>query len=191
MMDTGLLVFAAAFAALMLACLARWALAVRALRNEARAEYGGRRRDRPASVAGVSEASFIALYVQSFQPRWALYAAIATGAALLVTPAALVGVASVYELIWRAAGAPEWGGQIGYVYQFSLFFGTIAIWAAIAGVVARVFWRRAPEPWSFALARARGEPIPEETGWRSRPKWARRVRTASDKNAGDDDVTGP
>ncbi|WBQ10286.1 hypothetical protein L2D01_00605 [Hyphomonadaceae bacterium ML37] len=183
--NPGLLFIAAAIAVFILVCLVRWGLAVRALAADARAEYAGRLRDRPGSVAGLSEADFTSLYVTSFQPRWALYAAIAAGAALVVTPVALTISGSAYELVWRALGAPEWGGPIGYVYQFSLFFGAIAILAVIAGAVARAYWRRAPEPWTHALARARGEPIPEETGWRRRPKWARRARP-DDYEAGDD-----
>jgi len=186
MINTGLLIIAAAIAAFVLVCLIRWGLAVRALGADARAEYAERLRDKPGSVAGLSEAEFTSLYVRSFQPRWALYAAIAAGAALVVTPVALMIAGSAYELIWRSVGAPEWGGPIGYVYQFSLFFGSIAILAVIVGMVARVYWRRAPEPWTHAFARARGEPIPEETGWRRRPKWARRVRPDGD-DAGDED----
>ncbi|WBQ12431.1 hypothetical protein L2D00_11310 [Hyphomonadaceae bacterium BL14] len=187
--NPGLLLIAAVIAAFVLVCLVRWGLAVRALGADARAEYAERLRDKPGSVAGLSEADFTALYVTSFQPRWALYAAIAAGAALVVTPVALTIAGSAYELIWRSVGAPEWGGPIGYVYQFSLFFGTIAILAVIAGVVARAYWRRAPEPWTHALARARGEPIPEETGWRRRPKWARRARPDGD-DRDDDNRTG-
>lgn len=190
MINAGLLIIAAAIAVFVLICLIRWGLAVRALSADARAEYAERRRDKPGSVAGLSEAQFTALYVRSFQPRWALYAAIAAGAALVVTPVALTIAGSAYELIWRAAGAPEWGGPIGYVYQFSLFFGAIAILAVIAGAVARAYWRRAPEPWTHALARARGEPIPEETGWRRRPKWARRARPDGYEEAGSDDNAG-
>ncbi|MCC5996744.1 MAG: hypothetical protein JJU18_10290 [Oceanicaulis sp.] len=189
MIDTGLIVFAAALAVFILVCLARWALAVRALRADAAAEYAGRVRDKPGTIKGVSEAAFIGLYVRSFQPRWTLYAAIAASAALAVTPVALTIAGSGYELIWRSAGAPEWGGPIGYVYQFSLFFGTIAILAVIAGAVARAYWRRAPEPWTHALARARGEPIPEETTWRRRPKWARRVRPDDDEDGDEDGGT--
>jgi hypothetical protein len=189
MINSGLLVIAAAIAVFVLVCLIRWGLAVRALSADARAEYAERRRDKPGSVSGLSEADFTSLYVTSFQPRWALYAAIAAGAALVVTPVALMIAGSAYELIWRSVGAPEWGGPIGYVYQFSLFFGAIAILAVIAGLVARAYWRRAPEPWTHALARARGEPIPEETTWRRRPKWARRARPDG-YEAGDDGEDG-
>ncbi len=191
MINIGLLIIAAAIAVFVLICLVRWGLAVRALGADARAEYAERLRDKPGSVAGVSESEFTSLYVRSFQPRWALYASIAAGAALVVTPVALTIAGSAYELIWQAVGAPEWGGPIGYVYQFSLFFGAIAILAVIAGAVARAYWRRAPEPWTHALARARGEPIPEETSWRRRPKWARRVRPGGDEGGGPDSGAGP
>lgn len=188
--NPGLLLIAAAIAVFILVCLARWGLAVRALAADARAEYAERVRDKPGSIAGLSEADFTSLYVTSFQPRWALYAAIAAGAALVVTPVALTIAGSAYELIWRALGAPEWGGPIGFVYQFSLFFGAIAILAVIAGAVARAYWRRSPEPWTHALARARGEPIPEETTWRRRPKWARRARPLGEDDGDDDERTG-
>lgn len=188
--NPGLLLIAAAIVVFIPVCLAHWGLAVRALSADARAEYAERRRDKPGSVAGLSETDFTSLYVTSFQPRWAPYAAIAAGAALVVTPVALTIAGSAYELIWRSVGAPEWGGPIGYVYQFSLFFGAIAILAVIAGAVARAYWHRSPEPWTHALARARGEPIPEETGWRRRPKWARRARAAGEDDGDEDERTG-
>ncbi|KAA5803802.1 hypothetical protein F1654_08360 [Alkalicaulis satelles] len=183
MIDAGLIVFAAALVAFSLACLVRWALAVRALRADAADEYAGRARDKPASVKGVSEDAFIRLYVQSFQPRWALYAALATGLTLVLAPLMIVIAGAVYHVLWTLGGAPEWGGRIGYVFLFSQFFGMIALWALVAGVVARFYWLRAPEPWTHALARARGEPIPEESTWRRRPKWARRVRPDPEPDA--------
>ncbi|MFW5660534.1 MAG: hypothetical protein ACOC05_04020, partial [Oceanicaulis sp.] len=138
--------------------------------------YAQRLRDKPATVKSVSEAEFVKIYVDAFQPRWALYAAGGAAAALAVSPPALVVVPTLYDVIWEASGAPEWGGHTGYVYMFSLFFALCFIWAAVAATFARLAHANTPEPFHHALARARGEPLPEETTWRRRPKWARRVR---------------
>jgi len=159
-----------------LAALAWWAVKSRALRGEAREEYAQRLKDKPATVEGVSEAEFVSLYVKSFSPRWALYGSGGAAAVLVVSPAALIAVPAAYEAVWRAGGAPDWGGSTGYVYMFVLFFGLVLIWALVAAVFARLHHIRTPEPFHHALARARGEPLPEDTGWRRRPKWARRVR---------------
>lgn len=159
-----------------IACLVRWALAVRSLRDDAKAEYASRRTDKHATVRNVSEEAFVRVYVTSHQPRWALYAAAGATAALAVSPIALYAVPVLYDLIWQAGGAPEWGGRTGYVFMFALFFALCFIWAAVAAFFARLAHARSPEPFHHALARARGEPIPEDTGWRPRPKWARKVR---------------
>jgi hypothetical protein len=176
MSSNGFLLVGGLVALFAVAALVRWLLAVRALRGEARAEFAQRQLEKPATVKSVSEDAFVALYVDGFQPRWALYAAGGAAAALLVSPPALVLVPMIYDLIWEASGAPEWGGHSGYVYMFSLFFALCFIWAVVAATFARLAHRNTPEPFHHALARARGEPIPDDTGWRRRPKWARRVR---------------
>ncbi|PWE18380.1 hypothetical protein DDZ18_01885 [Marinicauda salina] len=185
MFELSLYLFAVAFGGFALACLARWAVAVRALKEDAAAEYALRKAEKPATIAGIGETEFTALYLRTFQPRGALYAAGAAGSALALSPVAMLLVPALYDAIWLAVGAPEWAGRGGYAFMFALFFGIVAVWAAAAAVFARLHHRRAPEPWSHALARARGEPIPEETGWRRRPKWARRARpvTSSDEAA--------
>ncbi len=176
MVQTSIQIIAACVLVFIAACLVHWRLAVARLKTDAKAEYADRQAHKPRTVTGVDEATFAALYVRSFQPRWAPYAAIAAVAALLLTPVAMVAVPALYDMIWRAGGSPDWAGRGGYVFMFSLFFGMVAVWAAAAAVVARIAHQRAPEPWSYALAAARGEPIPEETGYRRRPKWARRAR---------------
>ena len=153
-----------------------WAVKSRLLRSEARQEYAQRLADKPASVDGVSESAFVALYVRSFQPRWALYGSGAAAAVLAISPFALVVLPAAYDVVWRAGGAPDWGGSTGYVFMFVLFFGLVLIWALVAAVFARLHHVRTPEPFHHGLARARGEPLPEDTGWRRRPKWARKVR---------------
>lgn len=158
------------------ATLVWWAVKVRALRQEARDEYISRTASKPATIRTVSESDFIALYVTSFQPRWALYGSGGSAAVLAVSPLALMAVPAIYEVFWRAAGAPDWGSSTGYVYMFVLFFGLVLIWALVAAFFARLHHVRSPEPFNHALARARGEPLPEETRWRRRPKWARRAR---------------
>ncbi|MCR9128953.1 MAG: hypothetical protein NXI12_05485 [Alphaproteobacteria bacterium] len=159
-----------------LATLVWWAIKANALKAEAREEYAARVTGKPATVSGVSEPEFVSIYVRSFQPRWALYGSGGSAAVLAVSPVALIAVPAVYEVIWRAGGAPDWGGTTGYVYMFVLFFGLVLIWALVAAFFARQHHVRTPEPFNHALARARGEPLPEDTGWRRRPKWARRAR---------------
>lgn len=176
MIASGFLLVGALVALFAGAALLRWAFAVRALRGDARAEYAERAKAKPATINGVSEDTFIRLYVDGFQPRWALYAAGGAAAALLISPPALILVPTIYDLIWEASGAPEWAGHTGYVYMFSLFFALCFIWAVVAATFARLAHQNTPEPFHHALARARGEPIPEDTGWRRRPKWARRAR---------------
>jgi hypothetical protein len=148
----------------------------RRLAAEARAEWIERQSAKPATIEGVTEAEFIRLFVLSHAPRWMLYAAGGLAAALAATPVALFVIPFVYNQVWLLNGAPDWAGETGYVYQFTLMFGLIAVWAAAAGFFARLMHQRTPEPFNHALARARGEPIPEDTGWRPRPKWARRAR---------------
>jgi len=167
-----------------LSALARWGFAVRGLAEDARLEYATRQTEKPATIRTVSEAAFIKLYVSCFQPRWTLYAAGATLAAIVISPVAMLLVPALYDVIWRANGAPAWGGRTGYVFMFSLFFGIVFIWAALAAVFARFHHLRAPEPFHHALARARGEPI-EDTGWRPRPKWARKINLDRDTAARD------
>jgi len=176
MFDLSLTLLLVLVAGFILACLARWVMAVRALRLDAAEEYATRLSEKPGTVKGLNRDGFIRLYVRSFQPRWTLYAAGGAAAALLISPPALIFVPLVYDWLWRLGGAPEWGGRTGYVFMFSLFFGIVFIWSAVAALFARLHHSRTPEPWSHALARARGEPIPEDTGWRARPKWARRIR---------------
>ncbi|MGJ3231947.1 MAG: hypothetical protein ACFE0P_09125 [Oceanicaulis sp.] len=176
MIASGFLFVGALVAGFALLALARWVFAVRTLRDDARAEYAERLKDKPATVRSVDEAAFVKLYVDAFQPRWALYTAGGAAAALAVSPPALVLVPTIYDLIWEMNGAPEWAGHTGYVYMFSLFFALCFIWAAVAATFARLAHANTPEPFHHALARARGEPLPEETTWRRRPKWARRVR---------------
>ena len=156
MIASGFLLVGALVALFALAALARWALAVRSLREDARAEYAERVKDKPASVKSVGETEFVKLYVDAFQPRWALYTAGGAAAALLVSPPALVLVPTIYDLIWEASGAPEWAGHTGYVYMFSLFFALCFIWAVVAATFARLAHANTPEPFHHALARARG-----------------------------------
>ncbi|EAP89701.1 hypothetical protein OA2633_10554 [Oceanicaulis sp. HTCC2633] len=178
MFDLSLFILGGVFVLFILACLVRWWVSVRGLTEEAHAEYQTRKAEKPGTIKGVSEAEFIRLYVSCFQPRWTLYAAASAGAAILISPVALLAVPALYDVIWRMNGAPEWGGRTGYVFMFALFFGVVFIWAAFAAVIARLHHLRAPEPFNHALARARGEPI-EDTGWRPRPKWARKIKIDS------------
>ncbi len=158
------------------ALLVRWYVARRSLHADARAEYADRTRTKPATVKGLNENQFVAVYVSSHQPRWALYAAGALATAVVLSPLVLLLVVALYELFWQAAGAPEWAGAGGYVFMFALFFGTVFLWALIGGAFAHAYHRRSSEPFSHALARARGEPLPEDAEFRRRPAWARRVR---------------
>lgn len=158
--------------------LVRWYLARRSLHADAREEYADRSATKPATVKGLTEDQFVSLYVLGHQPRWTLYAAGALAMAVALSPVILLLVTAVYELFWQAAGAPDWAGRGGYVFMFSLFFGTIFLWALVGGAFARAFHKRTPEPFTHALARARGEPIPDEVPLHARPRpaWARRAR---------------
>jgi hypothetical protein len=175
-LPTPLLILAGVIAGFGVINLIRWFIAVQNLRADAAEEYVTRQSSKPATIEGVSEADFISLYVRSFQPRWTLYAFGASAAVLLVSPIALIVLPMAYEQIWLINGAPEWGNRTGYVYMFSLMFALCFVWAFVAAVFARLFHQRTPEPFHHALARARGEPLPEETSWRRRPKWARGIR---------------
>lgn len=186
MFFTSLIASIALVALFSAACFIWWAFKRQALRREAREEYAQRAKNKPATVDGVSEAAFITLYAKSFEPRWALYGAGAAASVLAVSPIALFTVPAAYEAVWRAGGAPDWGGSTGYVYMFVLFFGLVLIWALVAAFFARMHHVRTPEPFNHALARARGEPLPEDTGWRRRPKWARRVRPDADEQGRSD-----
>ncbi|KPP82047.1 MAG: hypothetical protein HLUCCA04_04795 [Oceanicaulis sp. HLUCCA04] len=185
MYDFSLQLLLAVFAVFILACLGYGIVRLRALRADAREEYADRASTKPASVRDVSEDEFVRLYVKSFAPRWAFYLAAGCAIAIGLSPVALVLIPAGYEQIWRATGAADWAGRGGYVFMFTVFFGVIAFGALPAFLLARLHHTRAPEPFTHALARARGEPIPEETGWRRRPKWARRARPDVDVEGGD------
>lgn len=190
MYDFSLQLLLAVFAVFILACLGYGLLRLRALRADAAEEYADRAATKPATVRGVSEAEFIRLYVNSFAPRWAFYLAAGCVIAIGLSPVALVLIPAAYDQIWLATGAHDWAGRGGYVFMFTVFFGVVAFGALPAFVLARLHHTRAPEPFTHALARARGEPIPEETGWRRRPKWARRVRPDTDVDADGSSDTG-
>lgn len=183
MYDFSLQLLLAVFAVFVLACLGYGLLRLRALSADAREEYADRTATKPATVRGVSQAEFTRLYVRSFAPRWAFYLAAGCVIAIGLSPVALVVIPALYDQIWRASGAHDWAGRGGYVFMFTVFFGVVAIGAFPAFLLARFHHTRAPEPFSHALARARGEPIPDETGWRRRPKWARRVRPDVDADS--------
>ncbi len=159
----------------------RWLIATRSLRIDAAEEYASLQKSGSSTINGVSETEFTAIYVKSYQPRWALYVSGALGCIILASPLMLLIISSIYREIWRFNGSPEWGGTIGYVYMFAIAFGVAFLSAAIAAVFARLFHHRAPEPFRHALARARGEPLPEETTWRRRPKWARHIKRPSER----------
>jgi hypothetical protein len=186
MYDFSLQLLLAVFAVFILACLGYGLLRLRALRADAAEEYADRTATKPATVRGVSEADFTRLYVKSFAPRWAFYLAAGCAIAIALSPVALVIIPAVYDQLWLAGGAHDWAGRGGYVFMFTVFFGVVAFGALPAFVLARLHHIRAPEPFTHALARARGEPIPEETGWRRRPKWARRVRPDADADGSAD-----
>ncbi|WP_429912765.1 hypothetical protein [Glycocaulis sp.] len=183
MYDFSLQLLLAVFAVFILACLGYGLLRLRALRADAAEEYADRTATKPATVRGVSEADFIRLYVRSFAPRWAFYLAAGCVIAIALSPVALILIPAAYDQLWLASGAQDWAGRGGYVFMFTVFFGVVAFGALPAFVLARLHHTRAPEPFTHALARARGEPIPEDTGWRRRPKWARRVRPDADVDA--------
>lgn len=169
----------------------RWYVARRSLHSDARAEYADRAATKPGTVKEVNEAQFVSLYVSAHQPLWALYAAGALTLAVVLSPVILLLVTAVYEAIWQAAGAPEWAGRGGYAFMFALFFGTIFLWALIGGAFARAYHKRSAEPFTHALARARGEPIPDEIPpeARPRPAWARRVRPDPEPDSKRDEET--
>lgn len=180
MYDLSLLLLLGTIAVFILACLGYGVFRLRVLRRDAADEYADRTATKPASVKGVPREEFLRLYVRSFAPRWAFYLAAACALAIGLSPVALLLIPAIYDQIWYASGAADWAGRGGYVFMFTVFFGVVAIGAFPAFLLARFHHTRAPEPFSHALARARGEPIPEETGWRRRPKWARRVRPDPD-----------
>jgi len=188
MYDFSLQLLLAVFAVFILACVGYGILRLRALRADAAEEYVDRAATKPATVRGVNEAEFVRLYVKSFAPRWAFYLAAGCAIAIGLSPVALVLIPVGYEQIWLASGAADWAGRGGYVFMFTVFFGVVAFGAFPAFILARLHHTRAPEPFTHALARARGEPIPEETGWRRRPKWARRARPDVDAEGGTSDA---
>lgn len=185
MYDFSLQLLLAVFAVFILACLGYGLLRLRALNADAREEYADRVSTKRATVRGVSEDEFVRLYVKSFAPRWAFYLAAGCAIAIALSPVALVLIPAGYEQIWLASGAADWAGRGGYVFMFTVFFGVVAFGALPAFLLARLHHTRAPEPFTHALARARGEPIPDDTGWRRRPKWARRARPDADVEGGD------
>lgn len=187
MYDFSLQLLLAVIAAFILISLGYGFARLRSLTRDARDEYADRVATKPGSVKGLDEEGFVRLYVKSFAPRWAFYLAAGCAIAVALAPVALVIIPAGYEQIWRATGAADWAGRGGYVFMFTVFFGVVAFGAFPAFLLARLHHTRAPEPFTHALARARGEPIPEETGWRRRPKWARRARPDADVEAGSGD----
>ena len=187
MYDFSLQLLLGFLAAFILACVGYGLYRLSVLRRDADDEYADRVATKPATVNGVSRDAFLKLYVRSFAPRWAFYLAAGCLIAVGLSPVALLVIPAVYDQIWAANGAADWAGRGGYVFMFTVFFGVVAVGAFPAFLLARFHHAGAPEPFTHALARARGEPIPEETGWRRRPKWARRARPDIDA---DTDVDG-
>ena len=170
------LVAAAAF-------LVRWVAARRRLMEDARIEYAERCESKPATVKGVDAAAFERLYVQAYEPRWALYAAGALVLAMAVTPAAALGLVALWPVIVMGLDGGPWYDAGYYPWMFYMFFGFCLVWALCGAVMARIHHARAPESFNAALARARGEPFDDIVIPRKRPKWA--VKAVPDpKNPG-------
>ena len=148
----------------------RWALT-----GDARDEYAQRTSFGGASVEGIEKAVFCRVYVAAHEPRWALYAAFALLAAILITWPALQALLFIWDQIRFSVGASDVFAPGYYPWMFFMFFGLVGAWAFCGWVSARVFHARAPEEFHAAILRAQGHPIEDVEIKRRRPKWARRV----------------
>lgn len=154
------------------AFLVRWVAARRRLMEDARIEYAERCESKPATVKGVDAATFERIYVQAYEPRWALYAAGALMLAIAVTPLAALGLVGLWPIIVLGLENGPWYDEGYYPWMFYMFFGFCLIWALCVAVMARIHHARSPEAFVPALARARGEPFEDIVIPRKRPKWA-------------------
>lgn len=161
----------------------RWIASRRRLMEDARAEYRERCESKPATVKGVDDVTFERLYVAAYEPRWSLYIAFTLILAIVVTPAAGIGLMALWPILVLGLEAGPWYDVGYYPWMFYMFFGICGVWALCGFVVARIHHARAPEAFIPALARARGEPLDDVVIPRKRPKWA--VRAVPDpRNSG-------
>ncbi|NIR61396.1 MAG: hypothetical protein GWO02_18820 [Gammaproteobacteria bacterium] len=67
----------------------------------------------------------------------------------------LIVLRALWRLGWRLSGEPPMFAEGLLMWQFYLFFGLIACWALIAGLVMQRYHRNRPRELRYELARER------------------------------------
>lgn len=144
------------------------AVALIALFNAVRAAAGYRRvaedavsdfaykRDEGMLEGWESEASYIRAYKRFHAPRGTAHVAGAMGGVLFLTYPAFIVIQFLLEQIWISTGRSEVFHPGYLVWQFSIFFSVLFLWAAIIYFTARHFHKHAPISFEKELLKQTG-----------------------------------
>ena len=120
-------------------------LAYRRLTAEAEAEWDYQVSENMQDLR-LTKTAFVLAYRKVNAPRTSLYFASAFAAILLLTPIAFGLINFGLYGIWKLTDESR-VFEPGYlVWEFSIFFALIAVWALIGANVARRYHRNAPGP---------------------------------------------
>lgn len=143
-----------ALAAFTLCMWAAWAVLRLAARRNAHEVYQRRREEAPASLRGLSEEAFTTAFMRSHGARGQRYMAAVLTAVTLGTPLLMTALRHIWLFFWDLAGRPPYYQEGLLIWAFYFFFALVGAWAAIAGIGARLYHRRAPGPLDDELIRA-------------------------------------
>ena len=133
-------------------------LGYREVRADADREYSYRQK-RGMVDGRLTESGFRDAFVRAHAPRAALWTAIGMGAVLLLTLPVFRLMDVVMNLVWRLSGENRTFEPTFLVYQFGIFFGVLALWAAIGFFAARAYHRGASVSFEDELRRELGERV--------------------------------
>ena len=128
----------------------------RIVRAEAAGEYDTRLA-RGLVDTRLDRERFESAYVRTHAPRAQLWTALGLGAVVVLTVPALLLMDAFMTMVWRMSGENRTFEPTFLVYQFGIFFGVIALWAAIGYVAARAYHRSAPVSFEMEIQRELGE----------------------------------
>ncbi len=143
-----------ALAAFTLCVWAAWAVLRLGAKRNAHEVYARRSEEAPASLRGLSEDQFTRAFMRSHGARGQRYMAAALTVVTLGTPVLMTALRNIWLLFWELAGRPPYYQEGLLIWAFYFFFALVGAWAAIAGIAARLYHRRAPGPLDDELIRA-------------------------------------
>ncbi len=108
-------------------------------------------------LSGLSEAQFARTYQRCYGPRAQGYILAALGTIALATPLVLAPLGAALRWMTRDVDmvrVRQLEVQGDLVFQFFLFLALPAVWAGIAAVFARIYYRRKPMRFDSELIKA-------------------------------------